>query len=501
MKLHLHLLAAAAAALPLAAQAQNVGIGTPTPNAKAALEISATDKGLLVPRLTAAQRTAITSPPQGLMVYQTDGTASGGTQTGFWYYAGNPAAWVYLNPSAGPSGAAGGDLAGTYPNPTVATGAIGTAKLADDAVTIPKLAATGTPSASTYLRGDNTWATIAASTPNWSLNGNATSGGEFIGTTNDQDFFVKRNNAEAFRIYGNGRISIGNNTQSSASVLLGFNAGFAQTTAVYNVVIGARAGEALNNSASTFVGYGAGQSTTGGSNTLLGYYAGNKLTTGTNNVFIGNQTAYNSNLSITGSNNVVIGTSSGSGMTSNTNNILFGGNAQADAGLYDAYAIGNNTTVSQGNSLAIGNVRGTNDAVNVGIGTATPSSSLQVNGTFAVGVVNNWGGGTSGGPNGLDQGNINITNIIGGYYGLNPGVNTNYYLLPNPTACPGRIYYLRNNSTGTSAFLLTTGGSIYGASSTSAVSSSTGYELRPNAASKTVIAISDGTNWTVGYLN
>lgn len=39
------------------------------------------------------------------------------------------------------------------------------ADLADDAVTIPKLAATGTPSATTYLRGDNTWATIGASLP------------------------------------------------------------------------------------------------------------------------------------------------------------------------------------------------------------------------------------------------------------------------------------------------------------------------------------------------
>jgi len=90
--------AALLALLPAAAQAQ-VGIGTTTPNTKSALEISASDKGLLIPRLTATQRTAIASPPQGLMVYQTDGTASGGPQTGFWYYAGAPAAWVYLDPT------------------------------------------------------------------------------------------------------------------------------------------------------------------------------------------------------------------------------------------------------------------------------------------------------------------------------------------------------------------------------------------------------------------
>jgi hypothetical protein len=54
-------------------QAQNnVGIGTTTPNPKAALDISSTTKGLLIPSMTTAQRTAITTPPNGLMVYDTD---------------------------------------------------------------------------------------------------------------------------------------------------------------------------------------------------------------------------------------------------------------------------------------------------------------------------------------------------------------------------------------------------------------------------------------------
>jgi hypothetical protein len=97
-----HLLTIAGALLalsPISAQAQ-VGIGTTSPDAKSALDIRATDKGLLIPRLTATQRTAITSPPQGLMVYQTDGTAGGGAQSGFWYYAGT-GGWVFIEPAAG----------------------------------------------------------------------------------------------------------------------------------------------------------------------------------------------------------------------------------------------------------------------------------------------------------------------------------------------------------------------------------------------------------------
>lgn len=51
---------------------QNVGIGTTTPQASAQLDVSSTTKGLLPPRLTAAQRIAITSPADGLLVYQTN---------------------------------------------------------------------------------------------------------------------------------------------------------------------------------------------------------------------------------------------------------------------------------------------------------------------------------------------------------------------------------------------------------------------------------------------
>lgn len=59
-----------------------VGIGTTTPDASSALEIESTSRGLLIPRMTEAQRLAITTPANGLLVYETDATP------GFWYFDG-----------------------------------------------------------------------------------------------------------------------------------------------------------------------------------------------------------------------------------------------------------------------------------------------------------------------------------------------------------------------------------------------------------------------------
>lgn len=69
MKVYLLLVFSAAS---LSASAQSVGIGTPSPNSSAMLDVSASNKGVLIPRLTTAQRKAITNPAAGLLVFDTD---------------------------------------------------------------------------------------------------------------------------------------------------------------------------------------------------------------------------------------------------------------------------------------------------------------------------------------------------------------------------------------------------------------------------------------------
>jgi hypothetical protein len=69
------------------------GIGTTTPNASAKLEIASTDKGLLIPRMTSTQKGNITSPANGLLIYQTDGVV------GFYVNTGTSASptWTRIN--------------------------------------------------------------------------------------------------------------------------------------------------------------------------------------------------------------------------------------------------------------------------------------------------------------------------------------------------------------------------------------------------------------------
>lgn len=135
-----------------AAFGQNVGINTPTPHDKALLDMASSDKGVLVPRMTVAQRTAIFPAPdataKGMLIYQTD------AQEGFHYYDG--AQWIFLDPAGA-----------TVPAP-----------------------------------------------PGWALEGNAGTdpANDFVGTTDARPVVIRTANAERMRVEETGNVGIGTTT-------------------------------------------------------------------------------------------------------------------------------------------------------------------------------------------------------------------------------------------------------------------------------------------------
>ena len=95
-----------------------VGIGASTPDASSALEISSNTKGILIPRMTTSERTSISSPATGLLVYDI-------SLNQFWYFDGS--SWVAAIGPKGDTGATGANGAAGSQGPTGATGANGAA--------------------------------------------------------------------------------------------------------------------------------------------------------------------------------------------------------------------------------------------------------------------------------------------------------------------------------------------------------------------------------------
>lgn len=122
------------------------GVGIASPDASAMLQVESTTKGVLVTRMTAAQRQAISSPATGLIVYQTDGTA------GFYYNAGTSGTpnWVILLAGGMITNdhvAAGAgivysklSLTNSIQNSDITANAITTSKVANGTVTTSKMA-------------------------------------------------------------------------------------------------------------------------------------------------------------------------------------------------------------------------------------------------------------------------------------------------------------------------------------------------------------------------
>lgn len=203
-----------------------VGINNPTPHASALLDLTSTNKGLLTPRMTTAQRTAIASPASGLLVFDT-------TVNSFYYY--NGTAWVTL--TSGASGWALSGNSGTNP----ASNYVGTNDLSPLAFRIGLVNAGRLDFANTWF-GFQSGNTITSGTQN-----------SFYGTGSGMSTTTGANNT--FIGTGSG-ISA---TTGSNNTFLGTDAGYNHGTGSGNTLIGRSAG--YNNGSgtnNTYVGSGAG---------------------------------------------------------------------------------------------------------------------------------------------------------------------------------------------------------------------------------------------------
>lgn len=116
----------------------------------------------------------------------------------------------------------------------------------------------------------------------------------------------------------------------------------------------------------------------------------------------------------------------------------------------------------------------------VGVGTTTPKSTLDISGNLSVKHISLTGSTT-------------VTDIDDGVYlSINPQATDQEFRLPNPVAFPGRVYIIRNINNSNTAKLTTISGALFPKGSTTGSSEIYMYENNL----RTITVISDGVNWT-----
>lgn len=144
--------------LVVPAAAQNVAInttGAPPVNANALLELEATNRGLLIPRMTYNERLLLPGPTAGLWVYQTDNSAPYDPKNAVGLYYHDGAAW---NRMATGSGWSETGNAGT----NVATNFIGTVAGSNDDL---RINTNGTLNPRITISGTNGYVGVGTTTP------------------------------------------------------------------------------------------------------------------------------------------------------------------------------------------------------------------------------------------------------------------------------------------------------------------------------------------------
>ena len=273
--------------------AQNISITTDgsAPHASAMLDIQSTTKGLLIPRMTMAQRNAISTPAAGLIIYQTD------NGPGMYLY--NGSAWYNVT-TAGAGWSLSGN-SGTNP----ATHFIGTSDNQPIRFRLNNLwAGELNGSSGNICLGDSSGFSTTSGTLNTSLGSkslrvNATGlGNTAIGSFALNHMYVSNTTAV-------GSYALYHNTYGVTNAALGYSALRTNTIGSYNTAIGY---ESLRQNQigddNTSVGYQALYWNTASFNTAIGTSAMAFNSTGANNTAAGMNAMYSNT---TGHENTAVG--------------------------------------------------------------------------------------------------------------------------------------------------------------------------------------------------
>ncbi len=316
-------------------------------DASAILDVKSTTRGMLVPRMTKAQRDAISSPATGLMIYQTDDVS------GFYFYSGS--GWVLFSGGA--------------------------AELNDlsDARTGGKSVFLGENSGinDDLTDNENTFTGYKAGESNTTGNNNVAVGSNAL--------FA---NASGKENTAAGSYALKSNTASYNSAF-GFQAMYKNINGQNNTAVGQKALYTNTGGwSNTAVGTVALYSNTGSSNSSFGHASMQNNTTGSNNNAFGQYALYSNH---GGGNNIAIGNSAQYSNVSGDKNIAIGesalySNLSADSNTAVGYEALMHTTVTgnTGLGIAAGYYNTTGDRLTA-IGYKSLYSNTSGDGNTAVG--------------------------------------------------------------------------------------------------------------------
>lgn len=335
----------------IASYSQNVGIGTTNPDNSAQLDIVSNSRGLLIPRMTTAERTSITNPAKGLMVFDTE-------TNGFWFY--NGSSWTNMNSVVNAWSLTGN--AGTDPNVNF----IGTTD--DKPITF-------------MINGSRVGRLDSDGNIFWGKGSGTsfTTGKNSIGIGTGA--LSKLSAQDGSDLVAIGDSSLFNNIFPTYNTAVGSHSLYSNISGRENAAFGFYSlHDNIDGNFNTAAGlYSLHGNTSGIANCAFGHFSLSKNTTGSFNTVVGENALSNNT---TGSYNTTIGANTLNTITTGTYNTAIGYGANVNSAvLYNATAIGAFARADFNNTLVLGSVQGVNGAaqdVSVGIGTTSPYNALSI---------------------------------------------------------------------------------------------------------------------------